>query len=512
MIASMLARGGDLVETADVCVIGSGGGGAVVAAELAEAGRSVVVLEQGHHWTAKDFTQREEEMLPRLFEEGGGRQTADGAITILQGRNVGGSTVHNLCYSFRTPDPILKMWREEHGLAELTPEALAPSIARVEKHLKVKPIREDEVNAVNRVIRAGAEKLGYSGFVTRHNREGCVKSGYCILGCNYNAKQSMLITYIPRADRAGARIYANARAERIEAEGGRARRVLGRVVDHRGNALGSIEVKAKVVVLCAGAVASPDILLRSDLANGSGQVGRNLHLHPAAIALGQFPDDLEPYRGIPQSYYIDQFIDLEKDPHSGYILMPISGFPVLTAGSLPGFGRKHFALMREFSRSAGLLVLLHDQSAGTVRSGDSLSRPKIEYALTPRDRALMAEGLVHCAKVLFAGGARRVVIPYAPDPLTIETGEDPSIILRRGVREGGIALTSTHPQSTCRMGANPGTSVVDAWGGSHEVRGLFVADMSVFPTSLGAPPQITTAALADRTAHHIRERWAELAG
>ncbi len=512
MIANLLDRGGDLVERADVCVIGSGGGGAVMAAELAAAGRSVVLLEQGHHWTAKDFTQREDEMLPRLFEEGGMRQTADGAITILQGRNVGGSTVHNLCYSFRTPDPILRMWREEHGLASLTPEALAPSFARVERNLKVKPILEAEVNAVNRVIRAGAQKLGYSGFVTKHNREGCVKSGYYILGCSYNAKQSMLVTYIPRADAAGARIYANARVEKIEAEGGRARRVLGRVVGHDGEPKGSIEVRAKVVALCAGAVASPDLLLRSGLGNASGQVGANLHLHPAAVAMGQFEEDLEPYRGIPQSFYIDEFIDLERDPHAGYILMPISGFPVLTAASLPGFGRKHFDLMRAFSRSAGLLVLLHDRSSGRVESGGSLSKPKITYALDARDAAQIAEGLVHCAKVLFAGGAKRVVIPFTPEPLVLERGDDLSAITRRGVRQGEILLTSTHPQSTCRMGADPKTSAVNDFGECHGVQGLFVADMSVFPTSLGAPPQITTAALADRTAHHILERWREPAG
>ena len=216
MIEKLLERGGDRVESADVCVIGSGGGGAVVAAEIASAGRSVVVLEQGHHWTRADFVQREDQMLPRLFEEAGMRQTVDGGVTVLQGRCVGGSTVHNLCYAFRAPEPIVDMWREEHGLDELTPRSLEPSYRRVEANLRVKPIREDEVNSLNRLIRAGTEKLGYSGFVTHHNREGCVRAGYCILGCSYDAKQSMLVTYIPRADRAGARIYANARAERIE--------------------------------------------------------------------------------------------------------------------------------------------------------------------------------------------------------------------------------------------------------------------------------------------------------
>jgi choline dehydrogenase-like flavoprotein len=511
VITSLPERGGDLVESADVCVIGSGAGGAVAAAELAEGGRSVVVLEQGPHWTARDFSQREEQMLPRLFEEGGLRQTRDGAIQILQGRSVGGSTVHNLCYCLRTPDPILRLWREEHGLVGLTPEALEPSFRRVERGLGVKPIREDEVNELNRLVRRGAEKLGYSGFVTRHNREGCVKSGYCLLGCSYDAKQSMLITYVPRASAAGARIFAGARVERIEAQGGRATRVLGHAIEPDGTPRGSFEIAARAIVLAAGAINSPDLLLRSGLANGSGQVGENLHLHPAVAATGFFDHEIHAYRGIPQSYYIDEFIDLERDPRSGVVLMPIIAFPVMSAATTPGFGRAHSAWMRQYARSAGLLVLLHDRSAGRVRSGQTQARPLIDYSLEASDAERIAEGLVHCAEVLFAAGARQVLIPYRPEPLLLERGDDLAQIARRGAAQGTLASASVHPQSTCRMGADPGRSVVGAWGECHEVEGLFVADMSVFPTSLGAPPQITTAMLADRTAHHILAEWKRLA-
>jgi choline dehydrogenase-like flavoprotein len=508
VIEKLLERGGDLVEQADVCVIGSGAGGAVAAAELASQGRSVVTLEQGHHWTPRDFTQREDEMMPRLFEEAGMRQTVDGAVTILQGRNIGGSTVHNLCYAFRAPPPILRMWREEHGLEELTPETLEPSFQRVEQGLRVKPILEEEVNPFNALLRAGAEKLGYSGFVARHNRENCARSGYCVLGCTYESKQSMEITYVPRAHQAGARIYANARAERIEAEGGRVRRVLGHVVDHAGRERGSIEVEAKVVVLAAGAVGSPDLLLRSGL--GGEHVGRHLHLHPSVTAAGFWDEPIHAYRGIPQSYYIDEFIDLEREPHTGHLLMPLVGFPVLTAVNLPGFGRRHFELMRHFDRMGGLLVLLHDPSEGSVESGDALSRPKIRYALRAADRRRLTEGLRHSAEVLFAAGARRVVVPYHREPLVLERGADLRAIESREVREGELPIVSTHPQSTCRMGADARSSVVNAFGECHEVAGLFVADMSVFPTSLGAPPHITTAALADRTAHHILARWPDL--
>jgi choline dehydrogenase-like flavoprotein len=508
VIARAAERGGDLALSADVCVVGSGAGGAVVAALLAEAGRSVVVLEKGPYWTNADFTQREDEMLPRLFEEAGMRQTEGGGCSILQGRAVGGSTVHNLCYAFRTPEPILRVWREEHGLPSLTPEALAPSFARVEAGLRVKPIREDEINSLNRLLRAGAERLGWSGLVARHNREGCVRAGYCILGCSYGAKQSMLVTYVPRADAAGARIYAGAQAERIEAPGGRARRVIGRVVDEAGAPRGALEVEARVVVLAAGAIASPDLLRRSGIGDPA-QVGSHLHLHPSVMAAGFFDEPIHAYRGIPQSYYVDEWIDLERDPHSGFVLMPIAGFPVLTAANLPGFGREHFAWMREFPKLGGVLALLHDQSEGSVESGDSLARPRIRYALDARDRARLTQGLRRCVELLFASGARRVLVPYASGPLALERGDRLDEIERREVREGAIPLASTHPQSTCRMGGDPRTSVVDAVGHCHGVHGLFVADTSVFPTSLGAPPQITTAAMADRTAHEILGRWGE---
>jgi choline dehydrogenase-like flavoprotein len=264
-------------------------------------------------------------------------------------------------------------------------------------------------------------------------------------------------------------------------------------------------------VLSAGAVASPDLLLRSRIANRSGQVGRNLHLHPSVLVAGIFDEEIHAYRGIPQSYYVDEFIDLTRDPHRGTVLMPITGFPAMTATNLPGFGRAHYRLLRDYARTAGVLALLHDRSAGSVEPGPSLGQPRIRYALDAGDRQQLAEGATHCCELLFAAGARQVVVPYLDAPLVLARGDDLGAIGRRGVRQGEIPIASTHPQSTCRMGGDPRSSVVDAFGESHEVRGLFIADMSVFPTSLGAPPQITTAALADRTAHHLLERWPELA-
>ena len=509
----MIVRGDEITHdlnlTAEVCVIGSGAGGAVMAKELAEAGRDVVVLEQGGHYTKEDFTQREDEMLPLLYEDMGQRATVDQSIVILQGRNVGGSTVHNLCYCFRTPAPILERWRREDGVRDMSYAQLVPAFERVERMLKVKPILPYEVNTLNSKIREGCEKLGYHGFVTNHNRENCTTSGFCLLGCPFDAKQSMLITYIPAASAAGARIYADCPVEKIHAEGRRVRRVEGYVADRLGMPTHRFSVAAQVVVLAAGAINSPQILLRSGLANSSGQVGRNLHLHPSVLLSGVYDEDIYGYRGIPQSYYVDEFIDLEKDPQSGYIIMPVYGFPVLTASQLPGFGREHWNIMKSYHRMVGILVLMHDESAGTVRVGRS-GRPEITYAVNAKEQTLFLEGMKHCAEILFASGAKQVLVPYA-SPLWLEPSDDLRAIDGRGLRPNDILLASTHPQSTCRMGEDRRRSVVNSWCQAHDLANLLVCDMSVFPSSLGAPPQISTAAIADRAAYYLNENWARIA-
>lgn len=505
----MIIRGRDRPgahrERADVCVIGSGAGGAVAAAELAEAGLEVVVLEQGAYHTNEDFDQREEHMLPELFEDAGMRATSDGAITLLQGRGVGGSTVHNLCLCVRAPAPILELWKEVHGVRDL--EQLSRSYERVERMLEVKPILAEEMNDLNRRVKRAAELLGYHGVVARHNRTGCVRSGFCILGCSYAAKRSMLVTYVPRADRAGARVWADCSADRIEVE--EVRRVRAVVRDASGLAHGELLVEASVVICSAGTVATPLLLARSGLGSESGQLGRNLHLHPSVLAAGIFPEPLYSHYGIPQAYYIDEFMDLERDPNGGLLLMPIAGFPAMTAANLPGFGPRHFQLMRHFTRFGGLLALLHDRSSGRVEEGRG-GRPVIHYSLLEDDRRQLTEGLKHAVEMLWVAGAERVLVPYLDEPLELVPSDGTSEIDRRGVAEGTIPLTSSHPQGTCRMGEDRRQSVVNSYGELHGRGGVFVADASVFPTSLGAPPQITTAALADRTARHVLERWAEL--
>ena len=509
----MIIRGSDIredrIETADVAVVGSGAGGAVAAKELAEAGRTVVVLEAGGYHDPSELTRREPEMLQRLFWDSGMRGTHDGSILVYQGQGVGGSTVHNLCFAVDTPDAILESWASECGIGDLSPADLAPSLERVKATLGVRPIQEEQINTPNQLVRRSSQALGWHGDVQSHNRGPCPDcSAGCVLGCPNSGpgtgKQSMAVTYVPRALEAGARLYTHALAEAIRSEAGRVTGVEARIMSADGRPAYRLTVRCKAVVLSSGAINSPQLWLNSRLPDPGHQVGQNLHLHPAVFVAGIFDEAIEPYQGIPHSYYIDQFLDLEGSG-TGYILMPIFGPPVLVAASLPSFGQEHWELMRRYRRMAAMLVLLHDRSSGRV-TVDRRGYPVIRYRLCRADRDLLVEGMVHCAQLLFAAGARQVIVPYTRR-VEIARAADLDVIRRRGIVENDILVASSHPQSTLRMGADPRRSVVDSDGRAHSLRGLYVADASLFPTSVGVPPTLTIAAMADRVARHLSQSW-----
>ena len=510
----MIIRGrditGDRTETADVCVVGSGAGGAVAAKELAEAGRSVVVLEAGPHHDPSEFTGNEKDMLPLLFWDAGMRGTDDGSVLVYQGRGLGGSTVHNLCYAVRTPDAILNWWGSAFGVHDLAPSDLAPSLDRVEAALGVNQIQEEGVNNLNRLIRQGCRELGWSGLVQRHNRGPCPDcSAACVLGCPNSGpdsgKQSMAVTYLPRALDLGARVYTDCLATAVLTEGDGVVGVEGRFLSPEGRSIGRLTVRSQAVVLASGAVNSPQVWLNSRLPDPWSQVGRNLHLHPAVFVGAVFPEPVDAYRGMPHSFYVDQFLDLERDPQGGYVLMPIFGPPVMVAAAVPSFGREHRELMDQYRHMGAMLVLLHDSSAGRVtvdRHGD----PVIRYRLNTVDRERLVEGLERCAELLFAAGAEKVILP-CNQRVVIERGDGLEAIRRRGIVENDILMASSHPQGTLRMGEDPRRSVVDSYGQAHTVKGLHVADASLFPGSVAVPPTLTIAALADRVARRLARDW-----
>jgi choline dehydrogenase-like flavoprotein len=504
MIVDSATIAGDVTLEADVCIVGSGAGGSVVAGELAGAGKAVVVLEEGHYWTSADFTQREEEMYPRLYRERGTKPTADYTVLVSQGRAVGGSTLASFCLCFRTPHQILAAWAERFELAELSHEAMFPHFERVEAMIRVSEMGPENLNANNRVLLRGADRLGLRGRFPRHNRTDCVGCGYCAIGCAYDRKGDALTTYLAAASKAGARIVPDAHVDKVLHRQGSVIGVSGRFTVLQGGKRPRFRVVAPVVVLAAGALESPMLWFRSGLPDSYGIAGRTLHLHPYAALTGVFDETIFAWQGPPQSYVVDEFLNLDKSIDGGFLLIAASAQPIAAASLFPGIGRDHQRLMDGYARTAGIGFFLHDRSVGRI-STDSRGQAVIEYRLNDEDKHDVMTAMRRGSEILFAAGAKSVVLPYN-DLVEIHHRPDVTVIEQRGILANDPLFLSFHPQGTLPMGREPKKAIVDAFGAAHEIKGLYVADASVFPTSVAVPPQITVMALATRTAQHILAR------
>ena len=349
--------GGSRVLEADVCVIGAGAGGAVAAAELAEGGARVVVLEQGPRHDADRFSARPLEMMARLYRDGGqGMTIGSPPILLPLGRGIGGTTLVNSGTCFRTPSHVLERWRREYGLEALTDEALGPCFDRVEQALSISEVAPELAGANAAVARRGAEALGWSHGYLRRNARGCVGAGVCAFGCPTSAKQHVGITYVPRAEAAGAQVLAGADVRRVLVERGVARGVEARLA-----AGGRLIVHAPDVVVAAGTIHTPLLLARSGLGAASGQLGRNLALHPATAAFALMGEVVDMAKGVPQSFYVDEFA------REGIMFEGVAGPPSYVAMALPLDGRRHAEAMARYRHLAMFGLMVSDGSRGSGR-------------------------------------------------------------------------------------------------------------------------------------------------
>jgi choline dehydrogenase-like flavoprotein len=495
---------GEVRLEADAVVVGTGAGGSMVLRELARAGLTVIALEEGGYYRSGDFDQREDHMLPLLFQGGGGRATEDLAIRVLGGRGVGGSTIHNTNLCKRTPDEILELWTRRYAVEGASPREMAPRFASVEADLSVSPIPDDAVNANNDVLRRGSLALGWRGGVLSHNRVGCQRSGFCELGCSYDAKQNALKVLLPQAMESGATVYADVDARRILLEQGRVAGVVGVAKDASGAPVADVMVRAKVVALAGSAIGSAALARRSGVPDPFAQLGKNLRMHPGAVVAGIFDEPIRGWRGIPQSYECTEHLSYEEGSDRRVWIVPAFAHPVGAAATLTGFGAAHMTAMRQYERLAVLTAMLHDESMGEVLV-DEDGDPVIRYELFERDRRNLARGLVACARLLFAAGAREVTIPAIP-PVRLRRAAELDTLDLGFVRPHGVPMSAVHPMGTLAMGADPRRSAVRSTGEHHHVRGLFAVDGSLFPTSIGAPPQISIYAFALHVAPHLVDR------
>jgi len=510
----MIIRGREIAkpisESADVCIIGSGCGGGASAKILAEAGKKVIVVEEGGYYTSADFDGTEQTAYQKLYQRRAGQATEDLSVTVLQGRCVGGSTTVNWMTSLRTPEFTLNDWKTRFGVEGLGPRDLEPYFDRVERYLNVHPEPDKNHNPNNRIILDGARALGYRTRTNGRNARDCVRAGACGLGCPFDAKMSVDVTYIPAAVKAGATVIADCRAEKIEING-KLKRVRGSILDPetRKPRL-DFSIEAPIVIVSASAINSPVLLLKSGLANSSDELGKNLTFHLTTAVAGFYEKVIYPAGGIPQSVMCDEFLNRNGD-NGGFWIEAVPVYPALAALAFPGFGAFHRQNMSDYKHIGASISLVKEiDSAGRVKA-NKRGRAVIRYELGPKDLEYVKQGVAIAARIQFAAGAKKVMTLHAKPTVIPSMGDIDHVLRSHRWEMNDLALFSAHPLGTCRMARDPRRGVVDSHCQTHDVRGLFVIDGSVTPTSLGVNPQITLLALAEKSAEWIVDNHARLA-
>lgn len=505
----------DLHRSADVVVIGSGAGGAVAAARLAESGLEVVLLEEGGYYAAADFTETEVPLAERLYADGALRASDDLAVQMLQGRSVGGSTTINWMIMLRTPDFVLAEWQRLFGLTDYSAAAMAPVFARVEREVHARPVPDDAHSPNNRIILDGARALGWRASTAMINARGCVRSGFCGVGCRYDAKQGALLTYIPRALAHGTTVYADVRAHRIEVRerdrgvGAPPLKRVHAVVHDRdtGAPRRALTIDAPLVVVAGGAVGTPVLLERSGL--GGGPVGRYLRVHPVSATVAEFDHEILGSTGIPLSTMCDEHLQWEGSDYGFWLECP-PFLPSLGAVAAPGFGASHAALMQRFPNLSSVIALTRDGADTRVSSGRvSLRRDgavSIRYALTAADARRVQASIEAAARLQLAAGAREVRTLHTR-PLVARREADLAAFSRASVGANHVGLFTAHVNGTCRMGTDSRIAGTTPDGERFGARGVFVCDGSLLPTALGVNPQSTIMALATVVSERMAARY-----
>jgi choline dehydrogenase-like flavoprotein len=493
-------------RSVDVCVIGSGCGGATAAWVLAEAGLDVLVLEEGGDRTGLELTQRDGEMYDQLYMDRGGRATDDLAITVLQGRALGGGGVINACDVVPIPDGVLAHWRRRFGLSELTDEVMAPYQARALEDLSASRPTEDQVNEANRLLRAGATELGYRGEVMMHNRVGCGGLGTCLIGCPLNAKKNPRFVAIPNALRAGASFWLRCRAARIEGGTEEVKTIHARVLDERGHhEQRDVTVRARRVIVAANAIGSAQLLLRSGL--GNEHVGQNLMLQPQLPVVAIFDSPVRAFRGIPQAYAVTHFERHDHPDHGlwGFRIEAVMGTPGIVSTLLPFVGPENVETMGAYDRIAASLLLVPDRPSGRVSLCED-ERPRIEYTQRGDHKSRLRRAVREAARVYLAAGATEVIVPTVP-VVRFRSVADLDRANAMTFAPVTAPLLSAHQQGTVRMAPSASQGGADPDGQVYGTRGVYVFDTSVFPSSASSHTMAPTLAmsryLASKLAAHV---------
>jgi choline dehydrogenase-like flavoprotein len=478
--------------TCDVLIVGSGAGGGVAAAELTKAGYDVLVVEKGERFMEREFDGREFTAQQRLYERQGALTSADGSILVLAGSTLGGGTAVSWAGGLRTPAGVLDEWQHNYGFGVCGPE-FQRSLDFVSERVGLNPSREDAPSVNTQVFEAGLRTLEYN--VTRIPRiaaECAGDCGFCHLGCPTGAKRTSPRTFLKDAHELGARVLVRAHVERIHQRAGAVSGALVRVACSDGR-YRNIDINCKAVVVAAGAINTPALLLRSGLRNPN--IGRNLHLHPTVGTAGIFSQPIRAWQGTPMTRLSSQFANLDGRGYGVRLMNAPAHLGMLAFATPWQSGRAHKRRMMESDATANIIVITRDSDGGRVKL-DKSGRALVDYTLSARDAKHMMTGMQEAMRIHLAAGALEVRAPLASAPtFRPDSGGSFNEFLRgvekNGLRPGEFPLFSAHQMSSARIAMNPKLGAVNPHGESWELKRLFVVDGSVLPTSSGVNPMLT---------------------
>lgn len=493
----------DTTVECDVAIVGSGAGGATIARELAAAGLDVAVIEEGGPAHRSDFHGPPLDRIAAHYRDNGMTVTVGTpSIPVPMGCAVGGTTVVNSGTCLRAPDAVLEDWARRHGVKLAAPEAMSAAYDLVAERLNIQPVGDAIMGNNGRLVTRGAEELGLHPRPIPRPTRGCAGQGQCCCGCPRDAKQAMHLTHLPAAVADGARIYARCRVDTLYVNGRWATSVSARILDAAGRPTGHrLAVRAKAIFLCAGALWTPVLLARHGLGRASGQLGRNLRIHPGSGVTARFAERVDGWRGVMQSVSVDDRLD------DGVLLE--ATFPPLglsySAGGLPGVGAEHAALLGQYAYMASIGSIVSDTSAGRVRVVPGLG-PIMQYRMNATDAGRTASAIALASRILFAAGAQEVYTGVAAAPI-LRTVGDVAAFEATAWAPRDLKVSAYHPMGTARMGEDPRDAVCDATGRVHGTDNLYVADTSLFPNSTRVNPQFTLMALCLNLARRFLEDW-----
>jgi choline dehydrogenase-like flavoprotein len=497
----------------DVAIIGSGAGAGITAELLSRAGLKIVIVEEGPLKSSADFDQHESVAYPSLYQESAARKTEDKSINILQGRCVGGSTTVNWTSSFRTPESTLKYWREHFGLNGFSNDALSPYFEQAERRLNIVPWLA-QPNENNDLLRRGAARLGIGSAAIARNVKACWNLGSCGMGCPTNAKQSMLVTTIPAALDRGALLLVETRAERFELAGGKVQALVCAPVKANGaTSSGAIAttITARHFVLAAGAINSPAVLLRSHAPDPHKLLGSRTFLHPVVMSAAFMASRVEGWQGAPQSIYIDHYLETDEvDGPIGFKIEAPPIHPVIFASTVAGIGQEQADLLKKFPHTHVLLALMRDgfhaESPGGRVKLRADGSPVLDYRLSGflmdgARRAFMA-----MAEIQFAAGAREVMPVHEMATPCSSWSEAKQSIQALPMKPLLAKVVSAHVMGGCGAAGKEQQGVTRPDGVHWQIDNLSIHDGSIFPTSIGANPQLSIYGIVNRMAQGLTKR------